>query len=319
MTLPLSWAIIGGRRRRSATWKAPPLNPICELFGIEYPLIMGAVAATPALGIAVSEAGGLGTIAGAGGTPAQVRERIRAFQSATAKPFAINFPLSLMTADQLEEKIQICIDEGVKAVITSAGSPRILTARLKGHGIRVAHVVPSTMHAQKAADAGADAIIAEPAESGGYRGDSDVSMMVLIPSIRKALPGMPLVAAGAVADGHGLAAVFALGADGVQLGTRLIATTEAEMPPHYHKLILAAKDTSTASAEGRIRPRVAKAEFAQEVLGEVKRAQMGQVSALIDDVAPVREVIARIFREAAEASRSNATALSHFALAATAR
>ena len=137
--------------------------------------------------------------------------------------------------------------------------------------------------------------------------------MVLIPSIRRALPGMPLVAAGAVADGHGIAAVFALGADGVQLGTRLVATTESELPEHYGKLILAANDVSTASAEGRIRPRVAKAEFAESVLGEVKRVQMGQVSALINDISPVAEVIERIFREAGEVAAADAAALGAFA------
>lgn len=288
-------------------------NRICDLFGIRYPLVMGAVAATPALGIAVSKAGGLGTIAAANATPDQLRERIRAFRDATDRPFAVNFPIALMPAEQLEEKLALCIEEKVEAVITSAGSPKVATARLKQHRIRVAQVVATTYHAQKAAEAGVDAVIAEPVESGGYRGENEVSMMVLIPSIRRALPGLPLVAAGAVADGHGLAAVFALGADGIQLGTRLVATTESEMPAHYAKLILAANDVSTASAEGRIRPRVAKAEFAESVLGEVKRVQMGQVSALIDDIVPAGEVIERMFREAAEVASANASALADFA------
>ena len=288
------------------------MNPICELYSIRYPLVMGAVSALPRLGIAVSEAGGLGTIAAAGATPEQLRERIGAFRAATARPFAVNFPIALMPADQLEAKIAICIEERVEAVITSAGSPKVATARLKAHGIRVAHVVATTYHAQKAAEAGVDAVIAEPAESGGYRGDNEVSMMILIPSIRRALPEMPLVAAGAVADGHGIAAVFALGADGVQLGTRLVATEESELPAHYQRLILAANDTATESAEGRIRPRVAKAAFAESVLGEMKRVQMGQVSALIDDVSPAADVIDRIFREAAEVAARNSTALGRF-------
>lgn len=291
------------------------MNALCDLFGIRYPLVMGAVAATPRLGIAVSEAGGLGTIAAANATPQQLRDRLAEFRAATSKPFAVNFPIALMPPDQLEEKIQICIDEKVEAVITSAGSPKVATARLKQHGITVAQVVATTYHAQKAAEAGVDAVIAEPVESGGYRGENEVSMMVLIPSIRRALPGMPLVAAGAVADGHGIAAVFALGADGIQLGTRLVATAESELPEHYHKLILAANDTATASAEGRIRPRVAKAEFAEAVLGEKRRIQMGQVSALIDDVAPAAEVIERIFREAAEVSGRTSNQLDGFGAA----
>ncbi|MBI5949466.1 MAG: nitronate monooxygenase [Chloroflexi bacterium] len=289
------------------------MNPICDLYSIEYPLIMGAVSALPGLGIAVSEAGGLGTIAAAGATPDQLRERIRAFRAATNRPFAVNFPIALMPPDQLEAKVALCIEERVEAVITSAGSPRVATARLKAAGIRVAHVVATTSHAEKAAEAGVDAVIAEPVESGGYRGNDEVSMMVLIPSIRRALPGMPLVAAGAVADGHGIAAVFALGADGIQLGTRLIATVESELPAHYQKLILAANDTATASAEGRIRPRVAKPEFAEAVLGEVKRIQMGQVAALITDVAPAAEVIRRMFQESAEVAARTSNALGVFA------
>lgn len=291
------------------------MNRICELFGIDYPLVMGAVAQLPGLGIAVSKAGGLGTIAASAATSDQLRERIAQFRAATDRPFAVNFPIALMPEEQLHAKIQVCVEEGVRAVITSAGSPKVATATLKSHGIRVAHVVATTYHAEKAAEAGVDAVIAEPVESGGYRGDNEVSMMVLIPSISRALPNLPLVAAGAVADGHGIAAVFALGADGIQLGTRLVATTESELPEHFSKLILAANDTSTASADGRIRPRVAKAEFSEAVLGSVKRVQMGQVSALINDVAPAREVIERIFREAAEVSLATSRALGDFASA----
>ncbi len=291
------------------------MNALCDLYGIPYPLIMGAVAPLPKLGIAVSEAGGLGVIAAAGATPQQLRERIAEFRAATSKPFAVNFPIALMPPAQLEEKIQICIDERVEAVITSAGSPKVATARLKAAGIIVAQVVATTYHAEKAAEAGVDCVIAEPVESGGYRGDNEVSMMVLIPSIRRALPSMPLVAAGAVANGAGVAAVFALGADGIQLGTRLVATTESELPAHYHKLILAAGDTDTASAEGRVRPRVAKAEFSESVLGEKKRVQMGQVSALIDDIAPAAEVIDRIFREAAAIAGRTSVRLDAFGAA----
>lgn len=276
---------------------------------------MGAVAATPRLGIAVSRAGGLGTLAAAGATPEQLRERINEYRAHTDKPFAVNFPIALMPPEQLEQKVAVCVEEKVSAVITSAGSPKVVTAKLKEQGIRVAHVVATTYHAKKAAEAGVDAVIAEPAESGGYRGDSEVSMMVLIPSIRRALPHIPLIAAGAVADGHGLAAVMALGAAGIQLGTRLIVTDEAEMPEHHKKLILAADDVSTESAEGKIRPRIAKSEFSQTVLGEVKRAQMGQVSALIDDIAPASEVIERMFREAASIAAETSDALKRFAAA----
>jgi enoyl-[acyl-carrier protein] reductase II len=184
---------------------------------------------------------------------------------------------------------------------------------LREGGVKVAHVLPTLYHARKAAAAGVDAIIAEPAESGGYRGDNEVSMMILIPAIRRAFPELPLIAAGAVADGAGMAAVMSLGADGVQLGTRLIATEEANPPEHVRKLILAATDTSTESAEGRVRPRVAKADFAQEVLGENKRTQMGQVSALIDEMKSVDEVIRDIVDGGLVQARKTAARLSEVA------
>lgn len=284
-------------------------NRVCSLFDIEYPFIMGAVASQPALGIAVSKAGGLGCIAAGTVSPDQLRDRIRAFRDATDRPFAVNLPIVLTPADQAGPKLEVMAEEHVPIVITSAGNPKLWTAYLKERGIRVAHVLPTTYHATKAVEAGVDAIIAEPVESGGYRGENDVSMMVLIPSIRRAFPGVPLVAAGAVADGHGLAAVFALGAEGVQLGTRLMASAESEVHPSVLKLILAAEDTSTASAEGRVRPRIARPDFAERVLGESRRAQMGQVAALINDVPPVGQIIHGMFREAREVALATAAAL----------
>lgn len=276
---------------------------ICSLLGIRYPIIMGGVSRTPGLGIAVSIAGGLGCIAGATLPSAQLREHIRTFQRQTDRPFSVNFPIVLTPADQLEEKMQIVVEERVPVVITSAGNPKLWTSRLQSHGIKVAHVLPTVYHATKAAEAGVDALIAEPAESGGYRGEHEVSMMVLIPAIRRRFPDLPLVAAGAVADGAGLAAVLALGADGVQLGTRLLASTEAEVAPHMHQLILAATDTSTMSAEGRVRPRVAKPDFTEQVLGVRRQVQMGQVAALIESVQPVATILQEMIERAREVSR----------------
>ena len=202
-------------------------NRICDLFGIEYPVVMGGVARTPELGAAVSNAGGLGCIQGI--TPPEfLREQIRRFRDLTDKPFSVNFPIVLTPPEHLEEKMQMMIDEKVPVVMSSAGNPKLWTQYLKDGGVKVAHVLPTVYHAKKAVDAGVDAIIAEPAESGGYRGDNEVSMMVLIPAVHRAFPEMPLVAAGAVADGVGMSAVMALGADAVQLGTRFIASVEAE-------------------------------------------------------------------------------------------
>ncbi|MCH7811385.1 MAG: nitronate monooxygenase [Chloroflexi bacterium] len=212
------------------------------------------------------------------------------------QPFSVNMPLALGNPEQTNERAQVVIDERVPVVITSAGNPKLLTQKFKESGLTVAHVVAGTYHAQKAADAGVDAVIAEPTESGGYRGQNEISMMVLIPGIRRVLPDIPLVAAGTVADRAGIVAVMALGADGVQLGTRLVATKEASYPDHVHKLILAADETSTMSADGRIRPRISKPEFAEAVLGvKNKRTQMGQVAALIDEIVSVQEVVRELF------------------------
>ena len=161
-------------------------------------------------------------------------------------------------------------------------------------------------------DAGVDCLIAEPTESGGYRGEHDIAMMVLIPSVRRAAPDIPLVACGTVADRAGLVAVMALGADGVQLGTRFLATKEAagSYGDHVAKLVLAADDTSTMSAEGRIRPRISKPEFAEAVLGvSNKRTQMGQVAALIDEVVSVEDVFRELFDGGAEQARAVAVML----------
>ena len=273
-------------------------NPVCSLFGIRYPLVMGGITPQPELGAAVSNAGGLGCIEGI--APLEtMREQIRTFRKLSNKPFSINFPMAMGSPDQVQERAKIVIEEKVPVVITSAGSPKILTGMLKEHGIIVAHVVAGISHAKKAAEAGVDAIIAEPTESGGYRGVNEISMMVLIPAVRRALPDLPLIAAGTVADRAGMVAVMALGADGVQLGTRLVATREAKnaYPEHVNKLILAADDTSTMSAEGRIRPRISKPEFAEAVLGtNSKRTQMGQVSALIDEIVTVDQVFDELFQ-----------------------
>ncbi len=242
-------------------------NAVCDLFGIRYPLVMGGITPNPELGIVVSNAGGLGCIEGI--MPADgLREAIREFRSKSDKPFSINFPLAQGSPEMTAEKAKVCVEEQVPVVITSAGNPKILTAQLKEGGITVGHVVASTYHAQKAAGAGVDCLIAEPTESGGYRGEQEIAMMVLIPSVRRALPDIPLVACGTVADRAGMVAVLALGADGVQLGTRLMVTKEAASSygDHVAKLVLAADDTSTMSAEGRIRPRISKPEFPEDVL-----------------------------------------------------
>jgi enoyl-[acyl-carrier protein] reductase II len=277
---------------------------------------MGAISQTPELAATISNAGGLGCMAGAAAPPALLRERIHQLRDLTDKPFSINFPIVLTPEKDLQPKMELMAEERVPVVITSAGNPKLWTAFLKNAGCRVAHVLPTLYHARKAVDAGVDAIIAEPAESGGYRGEQEVSMMILIPVIHRAFPGVPLIAAGAVADGPGFAAVMALGAEGVQLGTRFIATVEANAPEYVRKLILAATDTSTMSAEGRVKPRINRPELAEEVLGERKQTQMGQVSALIDSIKTVEEVMRDLVEGGARTAREVDRAMSELAGAA---
>jgi len=272
-------------------------NRVCSLFGIPLPFLMGAITPRPQLAAVVSNAGGLGCIEGIS-VPEKLREQIRTFRKLSNAPFSVNFPLAFGEAALVEARAQVAIEEKVPVVITSAGSPKRFTAAFHAQGIRVAHVIAGLAHAEKAAQAGVDALIAEPTESGGYRGAHEISMMVLVPAVARALPDLPLIAAGSVADRAGLVAVMALGAEGVQLGTRLVATREgAEAFPDYiQQLILAAGDTDTMSATGPTRPRVSRPELAERVLGNAKkRAQMGQVAALIDDVPSVAEVIAELF------------------------
>jgi enoyl-[acyl-carrier protein] reductase II len=258
---------------------------------------MGAITPKPELPALVSNEGGLGCIEGIE-APEALRREIRRFRELSDAPFSVNFPIAFGSADTVEARARVAIEERVPAVITSAGSPKLLTARFKEQGIVVAHVVAGIAHARKAADAGVDVLVAEATESGGYRGANEISMMVLIPGIRLAVPDLPLVAGGSVAERCGMAAVLALGAEGVLLGTRLIATQEgkAVFGEHYHQLILAADDTSTMSATGKTRPRVTKPEFVESVLGtRTKRVQMGQVAALIDDIPTLAEVFDELF------------------------
>ena len=290
-------------------------NRVCSLFGIRLPLLMGAITPKPQLGAVVSAAGGLGCIEGIS-SARKLREQIREFRTLSDAPFSVNFPLAFGDPALVEARAKVALEEKVPVVMTSAGSPKLLTATFQAEGIRVAHVIAGVAHAHKAAEAGVDALIAEPTESGGYRGANEISMMVLIPAVARAIPEIPLIAAGSVMDRAGLVAVMALGAEGVQLGTRLLVTREgAEVFPKYtHQLILAADDTSTMSATGATRPRVSKPELAERVLGNSKkRAQMGQVAALIDDVPSVAEVIAELFEGGPHHAQEVADALQQIA------
>ncbi len=210
------------------------MNRICSLFGIEYPIIAGGMIWCSGwrLAAAVSNAGGLGLIGAGSMHPETLREHIQKCKAATTKPFGVNIPLMY---PQIEEIMQIVVEEGVKVVFTSAGSPKKWTDYLHQNGAVVAHVVSSSLFAKKCEDAGVDAVVAEGFEAGGHNGREETTTLCLIPSVRKATT-LPLIAAGGIATGSGMAATFALGAEGVQIGTRFAMVEESSASDEFKNL-----------------------------------------------------------------------------------
>ena len=210
------------------------MNRICSLFGIKYPIVAGGMVWCSGwrLAAAVSNAGGLGLIGAGSMHPETLREHIQKCKAATTKPFGVNIPLMY---PQIEEIMQIVVDEGVKIVFTSAGSPKKWTDYLHQNGAVVAHVVSSALFAKKCEDAGVDAVVAEGFEAGGHNGREETTTLCLIPSVRKATT-LPLIAAGGVATGGGMAATFSLGAEGVQIGTRFAMTEESSASEEFKTL-----------------------------------------------------------------------------------
>ena len=200
-------------------------NRITNLLGIKYPIIQGGMVWCSGwrLAAAVSNAGGLGLIGAGSMHPEVLQEHIRKCKQATEKPFGVNVPLMY---PQIEEIMKIIVDEKVGIVFTSAGNPKSWTPFLKSHGIKVVHVVSSSKFARKCEEAGVDAIVAEGFEAGGHNGREETTTFCLIPQVRRAT-SLPLLAAGGIATGSGMAAAMALGAEGVQIGTRFAVTNES--------------------------------------------------------------------------------------------
>lgn len=208
-------------------------NRITELFGIEKPIVQGGMVWISGwrLAAAVSNAGGLGLL-GAGSLPPELfREHISKMKQATDKPWGVNLPLMNPAIDEL---VKIVVEEGVKIVFTSAGSPKKYTAMLHEHGIKVAHVVSSSKFARKCEDAGVDAVVCEGFEAGGHNGREETTTMVLVPQVRKAT-SLPLIAAGGIASGQAIVAAMALGAEGVQIGTLFALTEESSASDTFKK------------------------------------------------------------------------------------
>lgn len=240
------------------------MNRICELFGIQYPIIQGGMVWCSGwrLASAVSETGGLGLIGAGSMHPEVLREHIRKCKVATMKPFGVNVPLMYPEIDTL---MKILIEEEVKIVFTSAGNPKTWTKTLKDHGMKVAHVVSSSKFAAKCEEAGVDAIVAEGFEAGGHNGREETTTMCLIPAVRRATT-LPLMAAGGIGTGQAMLAAFALGADGVQCGTRFALTKESSAHDNFKALCLDLKEGDTKLLLKKLSPtRLVKGDFASAV------------------------------------------------------
>ncbi|NCU05267.1 MAG: nitronate monooxygenase [Chitinophagaceae bacterium] len=304
-------------------------NRITQLFNIEKPIIQAGMiwASGWRLASAVSNAGGLGIIGSGSMYPAVLREHIQKCKSATSKPFAVNVPLLYPDIDQL---INIIIEEGVKIVFTSAGNPKTWTALLKEKGITVVHVVSSSKFALKAQDAGCDAVVAEGFEAGGHNGREETTSMVLIPAVKKAI-SIPLIAAGGIATGRQMLAAMVLGAEAVQIGSRYVASEEASSHLNFKQAVINSTEGDTILTLKQLAPvRLIKNEFYKQVqeaeqrgaskeemaqlLGRARakrgmfegnlaegELEIGQVSALLDDILPAAVITQNIWNEFTDA------------------
>lgn len=240
------------------------MNRITSLFGIKYPVIQGGMVWCSGwrLASAVSNAGGLGLLGAGSMHPETLREHIRKCRAATHHSFGVNIPLMY---PQIEEIMQIVVDEGVRIVFTSAGNPKTWTGWLKQHGITVVHVVSSSRFAMKAEAAGVDAIVAEGFEAGGHNGREETTTLCLIPAVR-AVSSLPLIAAGGIATGEAILAMRALGAEGVQVGTRFALTEESSASEVFKEYCLHLKEGDTRLLLKKLSPvRLARGNFQQAV------------------------------------------------------
>lgn len=259
-------------------------NRITAILGSRYPIIQGAMRliSMGELAAAVSRSGGFGIIAASGMEGQALREEIRKARSLTDQPFGINIPVYRPNAS---EALEIAIEEEIKTITTSAGDPAKLIKRIKEAGMKVLQVVATVEMARKAEEKGVDAVIAVGGEGGGHVGRDGIATMALIPQVVDAVK-IPLVAAGGIGDARGMVAAFALGAEGIQMGTRFLATEECRIPEVYRQAILDARDDSTMIAAQRgfpIRVLKNKAAFAVRAMDE-KGAPLEEINAFVDQI-----------------------------------
>ncbi|WP_297518456.1 nitronate monooxygenase [Flavobacterium sp.] len=301
------------------------MNRITQLFNINYPIIQGGMIWNSGykLASAVSNAGGLGLIGAGSMYPDVLRTHIQKCKQATDRPFGVNVPLLY---PNIEEIMQIIVEEGVKIVFTSAGNPKTWTAFLKEHGITVVHVVSSSKFALKAQEAGVDAIVAEGFEAGGHNGREETTTFTLIPMVRAQLT-LPLIAAGGIATGRGMLAAMTLGADGVQMGSRFVASIESSAHDAFKQSVIDSQEGDTVLTLKELAPvRLLKNKFYTDLQALYKQCpseeelkallgrarakrgmfegdlvegelEIGQIAGLLNEIKPVAEIIDEIIRD----------------------
>ena len=256
-------------------------NRITNLFNIKYPIVQAGMIWCSGweLAAAVSNAGGLGLIGAGSMYPEVLREHIRKCKKATNKPFGVNVP---MLYPELDKHMEIIISEGVKVVFTSAGNPKTWTQKLKENGITVVHVIANAKFAKKSEEAGVDAIVAEGFEAGGHNGREETTTMCLIPLIRETV-SIPVIAAGGIGTGRGMLAAMALGADGVQVGSRFVAAEESSASIEFKNSVINAAEGDTKLMLKQLTPvRLLKNKFFEAVQeAESKGASVEELSALL--------------------------------------
>ena len=300
-------------------------NRITQLFGIQYPIIQAGMIWCSGweLASAVSNAGGLGLIGAGSMYPDILRVQIQKCKQATDKPFGVNVPLLY---PDIDKHIQIIIEEGVKIVFTSAGNPKPWTEHLKSHDITVVHVVSNTKFAKKCEEVGVDAIVAEGFEAGGHNGREETTTMCLIPMVREAV-SIPLIAAGGIGTGRTMVAAMALGADGVQVGSRFAASVESSAHDNFKNAIITAGDGGTQLTLKELTPvRLMKNKFFNEVQAAYERGaskeeliqllgrarakkgmfegdleegelEIGQISGYLHDIKPAADIVKEMVKE----------------------
>lgn len=300
-------------------------NRICTLFNIHYPIIQAGMIWCSGweLASSVSNAGGLGIIGSGSMYPEILDQQIQKCKAATNKPFAVNLP---MLYPDIDKHIETIIKHKVPIVFTSAGNPKTWTAHLKAHGITVVHVVSSVKFAKKAEEAGVDAVVAEGFEAGGHNGRDETTTLCLIPMVAKAIK-IPLIAAGGIGTGRGMLAAMNLGADAVQIGSRFVATPESSAHENFKKVVVDAQEGDTLLTLKELTPvRLVKNEFFKQLenayeqnasvddlnkllgRGRAKKGmfegdivegelEIGQISGLINEIIPAKQVVEDIVTE----------------------